>query len=181
MSENTNTETSKQPTALERLERLERQGNVSQALKYQVSNMTQTLETVRATIIELSRGLEAVTDVLFDKGVISKDECSNRLVDNATQRQLDSENNLVSSGLAADVDSIGDTSYVVCEQKSKDGSVDIPRFGTRVSDLQAEVKELFLSKKVGDVLEVSEKTLTVLRILNAVESGSRGDTESLEK
>jgi hypothetical protein len=171
MSEQNTQEPTKQPTALERLETLEKNAQQVMALAYKSENTARSVQSLTMAVQDALRTLEAISRVLIKRNLMSEDDITQEFVAADVERKESTEASLIQQKLVEEATETTAESLLVYKLVDQDGKTLSERAHVDLSTIHESVRGSFVGKSIGQEIETDGKKLTVLRVLNPVKSG----------
>jgi len=136
-----------------------------------------SLEELNKSVVNITENLNALitaVDVIIEaigiqKLAAARDAIEIRRLNDASAKKEQSLDEAVEKGLLTLAEVSDDNTIYVLNQKNKEGKTAYPeRFMTDKENVTPELGEKLLGKKVGDVVEFEDGTITILRLFNRV-------------
>src|SRR5690606_5845637 len=114
--------------------------------------MAEEMDKIQQSQIALAKRLEATLKVAGEEGGLSEDRVNEFVVSQQVKEYKDKVDLLVSQGVMTATEEVGDNSFVVGKEITKEGEVVSPRTQASIKSLPEEVVKALLGKKVGDLV-----------------------------
>lgn len=143
-------------TAAQRIETLEK---TTSTLRKMIKVMAEEMDKIQQSQIALAKRLEATLKVAGEEGGLSEDRVNEFVVSQQVKEYKDKVDLLVSQGVMTATEEVGDNSFVVGKEITKEGEVVSPRTQASIKSLPEEVVKALLGKKVGDLVSFGDEKL----------------------
>lgn len=144
-------------TAAQRIEMLEK---TLQTHRQMINIIAEEMDKIQQTQLALAQKVEATIKVSEQQDLEKK--VTQFMVDQQIKDLKDKTDLLISQGALSPAEEVGQNSFVVGKELTKEGEVVSPRTQASVASLPQEVQQNLVGKKAGDLISFGEGKLSFM-------------------
>jgi bisphosphoglycerate-dependent phosphoglycerate mutase len=152
-------ETKKQEKTVTAAQRIEMMETTTSTLKRMIEVIAEEMDKIQQAQIALAKRLEATLKVAGEDGGLNEDRVNEFVVNQQVKEYKEKVDLLISQGVMMATEKIGDNSFVVGKELTKEGEVVSPRTQASTRSLPEEVAKALFGKKVGDLVSFGDEKL----------------------
>ena len=141
----------------------EDQLQVIRTMVLRMGELQEKIENLSQTASDLGRRLDTIVSVYESNSTLSKQLVQDSLVEQKVQELTANVEKLKQNNLIVqDGDEVKENSFVVIEERTKDGQLISPRTQFILSNMTEEIKTKLMGQKVGDSVSLGDDKNTVI-------------------
>jgi hypothetical protein len=143
-------------TAAQRIEMLEK---TTSTIRKMIELMAEEMDKIQQSQVALAKRLEATLKVAGSESGLSENSVNEFVINEQVKEYKEKVDILISQGVMTATEEVGDNSFVVGKELTKEGEVVSPRTQASTKSLPEEVAKALLGKKVGDLVSFGDEKL----------------------